>query len=495
MLADMSLEQFKALAKKARRVAVSREIYGDRLTPITVFQTLSHNQANAALLDSSDHSTSADACIYLGFDPVAEFCSMGKEITLTHNGQTDTTTADDPIAALRTFYQDYKGASLKTLAKFAGGMIGFMSYDAIRLIEAIPDQHNNTDHIPDIQFTFYGTNIVFDKRSGTVTIAKMVEVNDEPEKVYSQAIKDIDAVIEKMLAGHHPEHATSVNITHVSPDEIDVDVSDEDYKNIVKQAKKYIQQGDAFQIVPSRRFQKKYTGDDFNIYRALRVLNPSPYQFYIRHKDFTIVGSSPERLVSLQNGVVETMPIAGTRPRGENFEQDQALEKGLLEDEKEIAEHMMLVDLGRNDVGAISKPGSVRVEELASIKRFSRVMHIVSRVQGHLRDGFDAFDVLKAAFPAGTLSGAPKIRAMEIIDNIETSRRGVYGGTVCAIDNEGQMDSCITIRTAFVKDGVASVRAGGGVVLDSDPQLEADETRHKAQAVLDALALAQGGFV
>ena len=492
MLHITTLDQFERLAKGAKRVVVSKEIYGDSLTPVRVFQALATGRDDAVLLDSSDHPTSEDACIYIGIDPMAEFSSFGRKIHLLENNQ-EQNIEGDALDALRAFYQRNRCDSIHHLAKFAGGMIGFLSYDVVRIFEEIPERHKNKDNIPDMLFKCYGTNIVFDKRTSKVLVTKIVEVNGDHEKTYSQAINDIDALIEKMLSAKSELKQTPPSVQEAPAVEVDVD--DEGYKKMVEKAKAYIAKGDAFQIVPSRRFRQAFDGDDFNIYRALRVLNPSPYQFYIRTANFTIVGASPERLVSLQCGVIETMPIAGTRPRGSDVASDQKLEKDLIEDEKEIAEHMMLVDLGRNDVGAISKPGSVNVVEMAKIHRYSRVMHIVSRVQGKVRADFDLFDVLRSCFPAGTLSGAPKIRAMEIIDEIETSRRGVYGGAVVAVDNAGQMDSCITIRTAFLKDGIATVRGGGGVVLDSDPQKEADETRHKVQAVLDAIALAREGFV
>lgn len=493
MLEQLSLEKFIELSQQNDRVVVSREIYGDLLTPVGVFQTLTQNKFDAALLDSSDHSTAADACIYMGLYPVAEFRSIKNQIEITTPDNCKKFIGE-PLTELRKFYNRFKCSSVPTLAKFAGGMIGFLSYDAIRLFEYIPDRHANENQVPDICFKFYGTHVVFDKRSGKVIIAKVVNIEKKPEDCYQRTMLEIDAMITKIMVGRSINSQMKKLKTEPEYD-VEIDVDDEGYMKMVEKARNYIAQGNAFQIVPSRRFRKKYTGDDFNIYRALRVLNPSPYQFYMRNKEFTIVGSSPERLVSLQQGIVEAMPIAGTRRRGKTYDEDVALEQELLNDEKERAEHMMLIDLGRNDLGSICEPGSVVVVDKAKIQRYSRVMHIVSRIQGKLCDGCDAFDVIKAAFPAGTLSGAPKIRAMEIIDEIETSRRGIYGGAIIAIDNEGQMDSCITIRTAFIKEGMATVRAGGGVVIDSVPQSEANETRHKAQAVLDALTLAQRGFV
>jgi anthranilate synthase component I len=487
MLYKTSFDEYQQLSDKGR-VVVAKEIYGDQLTPVRVFQALAKHSDDIVLLDSSDHPTAEQACIYIGMDPIASFSSTGSLIKTEESGQKNCSQGD-AYDALRDFYHRNKCQSVHQLAKFSGGMIGFMSYDAVRLFEDVPDQHENEDQVPDLLFKCYGTHLVFDKRTGKVLVARVVDVTDQPKKAsYQDVMQGIDDIIENVMAATlpMPSKKDSASIAHP----IEPDIDDEGYRQMVSKAKAYVEQGDAFQIVLSRRFEVKYQADDFDLYRALRVLNPSPYQFYIRTPDYTIVGSSPERLVSLQAGIVETMPIAGTRPRGKDAETDLQLERELLADQKEQSEHTMLVDLGRNDVGRIAEPGTVKVVEKAKIHKYSRVMHIVSRVQGTLRKGYDCFDVLKSCFPAGTLTGAPKVRAMEIIDALETSRRGIYGGAIIAFDNQGQMDGCITIRTAFVKDGVVSVRAGAGIVLDSDPQKEADETRHKVQAVIDAVELA-----
>ena len=493
MLHSTTFEQFKALSAKSRFVVVSREIYADMLTPVRVFQALAKNQSQAVLLDSSDHPTSQDACIYIGFDPVAAFKVDQAQMTITTQHGVETVTGN-AFDALRDFFHHYKSATQHSMAKFAGGMIGYVGYDAIRFIEEIPEQFHETD-VPVMHFKFYGTNIVFDKRTGKALVTKVVEIDDDLEFGYQQAVKANERIIGEMISAE-------VNVKHQKAgskrdvfDEVDIDIDDYRFKKMVDQAKDYIRRGDIFQVVLSRRFRREFKGDDFDIYRALRVLNPSPYQFYIRDGEFTVVGASPEKLVSLQEGIVEVSPIAGTRRRGETYDEDQALEKELITDEKELAEHMMLVDLGRNDVGAVSVPGTVEVKEFKAIKRFSSVMHISSTVQGKLREGLDAFDAFKAAFTAGTLSGAPKIRAMQIIDELEGSRRDLYGGAIVAIDNQGHMDSCIIIRTVTKHKNMITVRAGAGIVMDSDPQSEADETRHKAQGVLQALQLAEQGLV
>ena len=469
MLAFTSFEQFKLLTLQSNRVVVSQEIYADVLTPIRVFQVVAKDQPEAILLDSSDHKTSQDACIYIGLNPIAEF-------------NVDSHVVGDPFVLLRDFYHRYKSVSEATVSKFSGGLMGVLGYGAV-------------NDRPLMNFKFYGTHIVFDKRTGKAVVTQVVDVGDDLEACYQQACDANEALIKNMFSSLT---ATIYNVYHHKQDpfaDVIVDTTDDDFKATILKAKEYIKAGDIFQVVLSRSFKKPFHGNDFDIYRALRVLNPSPYQFYIRNNDYTVVGSSPEKLISLQNNIIESCPIAGTRARSHDFDRDHALEQELLHDEKEVAEHMMLVDLARNDVGIVSEIGSVSVTELKKIKRFSSVMHMSSTVCGKLAAGKDAFDVLKAAFPAGTLSGAPKIRAMEIVDELESSPRELYGGAVVAIDSQGQLDSCIIIRTAVVKDNVATVRAGAGIVFDSDPQSEADETRHKVTGVLNALALAAEGLI
>ncbi len=490
-----NFDEFQRLATQGQqRVVVSKEIHGDFLTPMSAFKSLTADCEEAVLLDSSDHPRANHTGVYIGMNPLAVFTSVGQDIFIKENGLVQKIQGD-VFQMLRDFFNQNQCSVTHPLAKFAGGLVGFMSYDAIRLFEKIPNRHANEDQIPDIIFRCYGTHIVFDKPLGNVLVAQLVEVTDHLVEDYQLAIQRIDHLIDRISLA-----SSSLSVTYSQKNKskaigVEEDIDDCSFVQMVKKAKSYITRGDAFQIVLSRCFRIQYKGDDFNIYRALRMLNPSPYQFYIRSPDFTLVGASPERLVSVQDGLIETMPIAGTRPRGSNSEADQALEQDLLSDAKERAEHMMLVDLSRNDLGTVSEPGTVEVVEQAKLHRYSKVMHIVSRVQGSLRAGIDAFDVLRACFPAGTLSGAPKIRAMQIIDEIETSRRGLYGGAVVAIDNQGQMESCIAIRMAFIKKGIATVRAGCGVVLDSNPQKEAEETRHKAQAIIDAIALAKAGIV
>lgn len=494
MLFSTTFEQFERLAQKSRRVVVSQEIYADLLTPVRVFQALSKGHEQAVLLDSSEHATSQDACIYIGLNPFAEFHADASGFTISDASGVRQLTGD-AFDLLRTFYHEQKSAFEHSLAKFAGGMIGFIGYDAVRYIERIPKRHDDST-FPLMNFKCYATNIAFDKRTGKALVTHVVTITDDLRDCYNTAVGENETIIQRMLDADVSVHYKAEPVCETDPFlAVDMDSTDTDFRSMVDTAKRYIEQGDVFQVVLSRRFQKAFAGNDFDCYRALRVLNPSPYQFYIRDKGYSVIGSSPEKLVSVQNGIIESTPIAGTRKRGTTYDEDQAIEADLLSDAKELAEHMMLIDLARNDVGAVSAIGSVEVAEQKRIKRFSSVMHISSTVRGMLAQAKDAFDVLRYSFPAGTLSGAPKVRAMELIDTIESSSRGLYGGAIVSIDHQGQMDSCIVIRTIVLKDGIATVRSGAGVVYDSDPQLEANETRHKAAGVLRALQLAERGLV
>ncbi len=322
-------------------------------------------------------------------------------------------------------------------------------------------------------------------------IVKVIEVKGDLEKAYQQAMEAIDSIHQKMttLPKISPQKKQDVKLdVKIIPD-------DEEFKRIIAKAIDYIHIGDAFQIVPSRRFQVPLTVSPAEVYRSMRLITPSPYMFFFQQKDFSIAGASPEKLISLRGKELESIPLAGTVPRGKTEDEDKQIEQEFLNDPKETAEHMMLVDLGRNDLGIVSKPGTVEVKQLKVVQRFSHVMHLASFINGEIREDCDAFDALKATFPAGTLSGAPKIRAMEIIDELEPYRRGPYGGTICFFDHKGDLESCIGIRMAVIQNGVATIQAGMGVVYDSDPQKEADESRHKARGVLEAIRAAEAGEI
>lgn len=496
MLHQTTAEAFATQAKTQRFAVVSRELYGDLITPTQAFRALNRPNSQAVLLDSSEYQHDEEACIYIGLNPLAQFQSTGTTVTITDAKQCETKTAEHPFAALREFYQTYQcqppASKQSTIeSRFIGGMVGFISYDVVHQLENIPDQHENHNKLPDINFCFYQTYLIFDKRSRKMSVSYIT-----PDADYQFAMQQLDNTINQLTqpATGFQKTIKKTTTTTVNID-VNIDISDTEYQEKIRQAQALIHQGEVFQIVLSRCFTTDYHGDHFDVYRALLALNPASYQFYLQAPDYTLVGSSPERLVSVRNGSIETMPIAGTRPRGKTPEEDETLAAELLQDDKEIAEHMMLIDLARNDVGRVAKAGSITVPEFQQVQKYSRVMHMVSKVRGEIATSYDVFDTLPALFPAGTLSGAPKIRAMQLIDQLETSRRGHYGGAICSIDNQGNLDSCITIRSALIKQNKALVRAGGGIVLDSNPQTEADESRHKAKTVLDALTLARGGLL
>ncbi len=490
MLSKTTYDQFVSAGRRATRVVVYQEIYGDLLTPTQAFQNLRQGASKAAILEFSPRT--AKPYSFIGLDPIAEFSALGHDICIELEGQRETRT-DDPFNALRILRDKIDCLDTNSLLALTGGAVGYMSYDAIRLIENIPDRHPNEDNIPDISLTFYGSSITFDPKTSKVIVAKVITIENDLKSCFKKGMNAINEMIQQ-LKNHSPAQSS---INAINDDEnFEADLSDEAYGEIVKKAKTYITKGDIFQVVPSRTFTKKYNGDTFAIYRALKKISPSPYHFYIQNNDITIVGASPEKIVSLHNHIIESTPLAGTRPRNIEIEvDDETVAEELMNDHKEIAEHMMLVDLARNDVGAVSKAGTVKVTEQPHTVNFSHVMHIASTVQGAIAEKFDALDVLKATFPAGTLSGAPKIRAMEIIDELENSRRGVYGGAIVALDREDNLDTCIAIRTAVIKNGVAKIRAGGGVVYDSNPTAEAQETRHKARSIMTAIKTAEGGML
>jgi anthranilate synthase component 1 len=400
----------------------------------------------------------------------------------------------DPLEVLRARLSRYRPVSPEgvELPRFAGGAVGMVSWDWVRFVERIPDENPDELESPDLYFVFPETVVVYDnvRHSAMVIHEAEVEEGDDAGLRYRQAREAIEAMVRRLrdpLAPDPPR--TEVR----RPMEVQPSITREDYHGMVQRAKEYIRAGDIFQVVLSQRFRIALQVDPFLIYRQLRRINPSPYLFFLRCDGTVLIGSSPEILVRVEDGRIDLRPIAGTRPRGKSVEEDRDLERELLADPKELAEHVMLVDLGRNDVGRVSEVGSVEVNEYATIERYSHVMHIVSNVRGTLRNGLDWLDLLRATFPAGTLSGAPKVRAMEIIDELETLRRGPYGGCVGYVDYSGNMDMAITIRTLLVKDETIHLQAGGGVVADSVPEAEYQESVNKAQALVQAIDLAREG--
>ena len=400
--------------------------------------------------------------------------------------------AEDPLAALRDFMAPYQPVQLPGLPRFFGGAVGYLGYDMVRFIERLPDANPREIGAPDACFMLTEQLLIFDNMRQKIKVVCNVHLqpDEAPEDAYARGIAGVEALIARLRAPQPPRPEPSGD----GDGELTANFPPGSYQQAVERCKEYIRAGDIFQVVLSQRFSGELDADPFDIYRALRTINPSPYMFFLRFGPTLVVGASPEVLVRKEEDRIEVRPIAGTRPRGASADEDARLEAELLADPKECAEHIMLVDLGRNDVGRVARPGTVEVSELMVVERYSHVMHIVSNVRGRLNPGMDAFDVFRAAFPAGTLSGSPKIRAMEIIDELEPCRREIYGGAVGYFSFSGNMDMAIAIRTLVVHEGKIHLQAGAGIVADSDPEAEYQETINKALGVRKAIDMACGGL-
>jgi anthranilate synthase component 1 len=494
VFSNMTFQEFEALSEKGARVAVYKRIPADTITPISVYRALAEKGKRSFILDSAEREGDTGRYSFLGFNPFLHLQATGCDVTEIEGSQ-EKNYNKDPRVALRELFEKYRTVPQENLPPFTGGAIGFFSYDTVRLQESIPDRHPKEDSIPDIAFSFYDSCIAFDHQTKVATVFQIVDLIGDSRAVFDKGMEKIESLLENISKSNPAiiSRPKSESIEQNS-EEVKVDIGDEEFIGMVERAQQYIREGDIFQVVLSRRFQKKTTAEPFDIYRALRIACPSPYLFFLQDLDFSVAGASPEKLIAIQDKLITCNPLAGTRPRRSGEEQAR-IEEDLLNDPKEKAEHVMLVDLGRNDVGAVATPGSVYVKSFMNLQRLSHVTHISSEITGKLRDGLDSIDGIKSSLPAGTLSGAPKVRAMEIIDELETSKRGLYGGGICYIDNQGNVDSCIAIRMAVIRDGVATVRTGAGVVLDSIPRKEADETRYKAAGVLQAIKLAEEGLL
>jgi anthranilate synthase component 1 len=486
-----SLSDFKRLASQGNLIPIFDEIHFDWETPISAFRKIDNGECSF-LLESVEGGEKWGRYSFLGSGSSLLFRSKGQEFEILKNGEVlRKGKTKDPLLALQELMGCYHPVVGDGLPRFSGGAVGYVSYDVVRSFEKIPEELQQDIDLYDCSFMITDVLLAFDNLRKKIKIIfnLFLDGRQSLEEAYQEAQKKIKSIIAK-LQRHHPLPGRE----SFSPCSLRSNFSKEDYMKVVEKAKEYIRGGDIIQVVPSQRFSTKVHCEPFDIYRALRSIDPSPYLFYLKMNDMVLMGSSPEVMVRLEGKQVELRPIAGTRRRGKTQEEDLALEKDLLADEKEKAEHIMLVDLGRNDVGRISEVGSVKVTELMTVERYSHVMHIVSNVQGALAPGKNAFDVFRATFPAGTVSGAPKIRAMEIIEELEPFRRGFYAGAVGYFSFLGNMDTCITIRSILIKDGKAYVQAGGGVVADSDPEKEYEETLHKARAIFKAIQMAEEGL-
>ena len=495
-----TLEDFREEAKSGNTIPVYRSILADMETPVSAFYKLMPDNY-AFLLESVEGGENLARYSFLGSQPSVLFHSKGHQVTIEYleKGETVVQEYEDPLRALEELMQNYRPVDAEELPKFHGGAVGYMSYDMVRFVEELPDNTEDELQLPDCFFMIAETLLIFDHVNHQIKVVANAHIDGDVDGAYADALAKIEALVEKLSTTSEAHLHRNSGKDQEQYDEIISDpqsnFTKSDYEAAVRRAKEYIAAGDIIQVVPSQRFSCPVSVDSFEIYRALRMINPSPYMYYLKFDGFDIVGASPEMMVRVEDGIVQTVPIAGTRPRGTTTEEDTELERTLLADPKERAEHVMLVDLGRNDLGRVCEYHTVEVTNLMIVERFSHVMHIVSHVTGRLREDLTAFDVLRACLPAGTLSGAPKIRAMEIIDELEPTRRGTYGGTVGYFSFSGSADTAITIRTAVIKDNTAYVQAGGGVVADSVPETEYYETMSKARAMLSAIALAEQGFL
>ncbi|MFB3896008.1 MAG: anthranilate synthase component I [bacterium] len=487
-----SLAEFREKAKFGNLIPVYKEILADIETPVSAFRKLM-NQEYAFLLESVEGGEKIARYSFLGSSPSLIFKSKGKKIELIKNGMVvDQQTVDDPLASLKQLLRKYQSVPDPNLPRFYGGAVGYLTYDMVRFMEVLPDKNPDDLDIPDAYFMFTDSILIFDHVQHKIKVVSNAHIeNNEVDTAYYTAVDQVQQLIEIL---REPAKPIKRNEEKSTQHQLTSNFKKEEFEAAVEQAKEYIRAGDIFQVVPSQRLQTKFSTDPFNIYRALRSINPSPYMYYLQYGDLKIAGSSPEVMLRVEDRVVEVRPIAGTRRRGKSDKEDDDLIEDLLDDPKERAEHIMLVDLGRNDVGRVSKYGTVAVTELMTIEKYSHVMHIVSNVRGELHDDKDEFDALRACFPAGTVSGAPKIRAMEIIDELEPTRRGTYAGAVGYFSFSGNLDTCITIRTILIKGDIAYISVGGGVVADSVPANEYQETMNKAKAMLRAIELAEAGL-
>jgi anthranilate synthase component I len=479
--------EFETLARGGRLVPIYREVFADMDTPVSAFRKVDEG-SYSFLLESVEGGEKWGRFSLLGSRPSMVFTAHGDRCELREDGRVRALPGH-PVAELARLLREHQAVALPGLPRFCGGAVGYLGYDAVRWFERVPTRSRDDLGLPDAVFMFGDVVSVFDNLSHTLKVVTHARGGSDPAGAYAAAVARIDAEVER-LQGDHPRRAVSPGGTLPEPHST---ASRDQYRRNVETAREHIRAGDIFQAVLSHRMSVAVRHSAFEAYRALRVTNPSPYLYFLRLGDLALVGSSPEVLVRRTDSMVEVRPIAGTRPRGRGSEEDRALEEELRADEKERAEHVMLVDLGRNDVGRVAEYGTVETNEYMTVERFSQVMHLTSNVRGRARPGLEPLDVVRACFPAGTVTGAPKVRAMEIIEDLEPVRRGVYAGAVGHFDYHGNLDLCIAIRTLVYSGGHAHWGAGAGIVADSDPDREWEETLNKGRALELAVRRAEQG--
>lgn len=473
-------DTYRQLAREFNLIPVYRTLTADLDTPISLYKKMGFT-GPSFLLESVEGGRNVSRFSFIGGDPFAVFQAGEGVSRLT--GYQGGVIAGNPLAALKTVLARFSVPRTPGAERFAGGAVGCLSYDLVRYLERLPECTTDDLGLPDLQFMFPGLLLVYDHLFHRLTLAALAPVGENPGEDYDRLAARLEECASRLARPLVPEG----ELPATRAVRLSASLSRAEYVARVERAKEYIRAGDILQVVPSVRFSAPLSGDTFAVYRRLRSLNPSPYLYYLDFDDLKVIGSSPEMLVRVIDGTVTTRPIAGTRPRGRDAAEDRRLAAELLADEKERAEHLMLLDLGRNDIGRVAETGTVVVDQFMAVESYSHVMHLVSSVSGRLAPGRDAFDALAAVFPAGTVSGAPKVKAMAIIEELERSRRGIYAGAVGYFGFNGNMDTAIAIRTIVVKDGVAHVQAGGGIVADSDPQAEYREVEAKARALLNTL--------
>ena len=484
------IEEFRRLSEKGNLIPVYKEILADTYTPVTAFLKLGGTPS--FLLESVEGGEKWARYSFLGARPAKIIKGRGNTVEVIEGNRSQQFfETDNPMALIKKEISAYRPVEVKGLPRFFGGLVGYIGYDMVKFFEPVKQREKTGLGLPDFFFMLTDTMLIFDSFEQKIKVVSNAHINTKDvDETYQQAIEKIDDIISRLRT----PLVTSDSGHLDSSGEVVSNMPKEEFLKGVEKSKEYVMSGDIVQVVLSQRFERNTAVDPFNIYRALRVINPSPYMYYLDIGEAKIVGSSPEILVRVENGKIVLRPIAGTRKRGATETLDKALEEELKNDPKEIAEHVMLVDLGRNDVGKVAQTGSVKVTELMKVERYSHVMHLVSNVEGDLKQGLDAFDVLASCFPAGTVSGAPKVRAMEIIEEIEPDRRGPYAGSVGYLSYSGNMDTCITIRTLIIKDGKVYVQAGAGIVADSEPEKEYMETINKAKGMMKAVDMAEEGL-
>lgn len=492
-----TLEQVEAMVNKGNMIPIHRNLPADMETPVSIYLKL-QDEGPCFLLESVSGGEQVARYSFVGVRPRGVITAAGDEVYIASEGHGRTVPLEngrDPLDVLKAEIARYKPVRLADLPRFIGGAVGFISYDAVRRFERLPDNNPDELHLPEIAFMIAHTLVVFDHARQRLQIISNADLTrGDARTAYQRAVARIDEVAAR-LSAPLPEVPSPGPVDHNG---FESNFSQAEYNKLVEQAKEHIAAGDIFQVVLSQRLSRRTTAHPFAIYRALRMHNPSPYMVFMRFPGglgsppLHIISASPEMHVRFEEGMAELRPIAGTRWRGLTLEEDSALAEELLEDEKERAEHVMLVDLGRNDLGRVCEYNTVRVDELMAVERYSHVMHIVSDIRGKLKPQYDVFDLLRATFPAGTVTGAPKVRAMEIIDELETTRRGIYAGIIGYVGYDGMLDSCIAIRTIIMQGDKVHIQAGGGIVADSDPQREYEESWNKAKALAEAVEFAEG---